>query len=72
MVQNKLTTYVLNQGGSLVANVGLLDEVIYAYLVDFSIEETENKLVSDFYKVQAPGSQIACSLLESCRCLGPV
>ena len=44
-----LKTYVLLLGGSLVANVGLLDEVIDGFLIGFSLEEMENKPVSDLY-----------------------
>ena len=36
--------------GSLVANVGLLDEVIDGCLIDFSLKEMENKPVSEFNK----------------------
>ena len=47
-VKNKLTTYVFFPGGSLVAKVGFLDKVIDGCLIDFSLEEMENKPVSDF------------------------
>ena len=50
VVKNKLTTYVSLPGGSTVANVGLLDEVIDSCLIDFSLEEMEDKPVSDFNK----------------------
>ena len=50
VVKNKLTTYASLPVGVLVTNVGLLDEVIDGCLIDFSLEEMENKPVSDFNK----------------------
>ena len=50
MVKTKLTTYVSLSVGALVTNVSLLDEVIDGCLIDFSLEEMEDKPVSDFNK----------------------
>ena len=52
MVKNKLTTYESLLVGALVTNVGLLDEVIDGCLFDYSLEEIENKPVSDFNKLK--------------------
>ena len=50
MVKNKPTTYVSLSIGALVTNVNLLDEVINGCLIDFSLEEMENKPVSGLNK----------------------
>ena len=47
VVKNKLTTYVSLPVGASVTDVGLLDKVIDGCLIDFSLEEMENKPVSD-------------------------
>ena len=47
VVKNKLTTHVSLLVGALITNVSLLDKVIDGCLIDFSLEEMENKPVSD-------------------------
>ena len=50
VVKNKLTTYVSLLVGALVTDVGLLDKVIDGCLIDFSLEEMEDRPVPDFNK----------------------
>ena len=72
MVKNKLTTYVSLPVGALVTDVGLLDKVIDGCLIDFSLEEMENKPVSDFNefkrliaKLLVASLKVAVALVQS-------